>query len=89
MVGPLTLSCICHVGCDHATVKRVLYVANAGDARCVISRNGVAERLSVDHKPNDEAERQRIEGSGGFILNGRVNGTLRYRSSGDAIATAV
>merc|ERR1719282_518442 len=32
-----------------------LYVANAGDSRCVVCRNGVAVEMSFDHKPEDEA----------------------------------
>ncbi len=38
----------------------VLTVANAGDSRCVASRDGRAIAMTVDHKPNDEAEHERI-----------------------------
>ena len=57
--------------------KDQLYVANAGDSRCVLCRNGKAVDLSVDHKPEDEVERKRIENAGGRITkDGRVNGGL-------------
>uniref|UniRef100_A0A0D9WSQ0 protein-serine/threonine phosphatase n=1 Tax=Leersia perrieri TaxID=77586 RepID=A0A0D9WSQ0_9ORYZ len=48
-----------------------LVVANAGDSRCVISRNGQAYNLSRDHKPELEAERERILKAGGYIQMGR------------------
>jgi serine/threonine protein phosphatase PrpC len=35
-----------------------------------------AYNLSRDHKPELEAERERIQGAGGYIQMGRVNGTL-------------
>ncbi|KAL7159539.1 hypothetical protein ABFS83_01G034400 [Erythranthe nasuta] len=61
-----------------------LVVANAGDSRCVISRNGQAYNLSRDHKPDLEAERDRILKAGGFIHAGRVNGSLNLaRAIGD------
>ncbi|XP_011081979.1 probable protein phosphatase 2C 60 [Sesamum indicum] len=61
-----------------------LVVANAGDSRCVISRNGQAYNLSRDHKPDLEVERDRILKAGGFIHAGRVNGSLNLaRAIGD------
>mmetsp|Transcript_5203 Transcript_5203/g.18201 ORF Transcript_5203/g.18201 Transcript_5203/m.18201 type:complete len:316 (+) Transcript_5203:955-1902(+) len=61
-----------------------LVVANAGDSRGVLCRNGVAVDLSKDHKPNDELERQRILRAGGFVNDGRVNGSLALsRALGD------
>ncbi|XP_044471000.1 probable protein phosphatase 2C 60 isoform X1 [Mangifera indica] len=61
-----------------------LIVANAGDSRCVISRKGQAYNLSRDHKPDLEAEKERILKAGGFIHAGRVNGCLNLaRAIGD------
>lgn len=61
-----------------------LVVANAGDSRCVLSRKGQAYNLSRDHKPDLEAERERILKAGGFIHAGRVNGSLNLsRAIGD------
>lgn len=59
-------------------------VANAGDSRSVLCRNNSAIALSEDHKPDDPGEVARIEGAGGCISNGRVNGGLNLtRSIGD------
>ncbi|XP_054738134.1 probable protein phosphatase CG10417 isoform X1 [Anastrepha obliqua] len=64
---------------------RDLYVANAGDSRCVVCRNGKAIDMSLDHKPEDEEESARIIKAGGRVtLDGRVNGGLNLsRAIGD------
>lgn len=68
-----------------SNARRVLYCANAGDARGVICRNGKAVRLTYDHKGSDRQEAKRITDAGGFVLSGRVNGVLAVtRSLGDS-----
>ncbi|XP_019762951.1 probable protein phosphatase 2C 21 isoform X2 [Dendroctonus ponderosae] len=65
--------------------ERELYVANAGDSRCIVCRNGNAVEMSFDHKPEDAPERQRIMKAGGKVTgDGRVNGGLNLsRALGD------
>ncbi|VDK50763.1 unnamed protein product [Anisakis simplex] len=41
--------------CLLALFKDKVIVANAGDSRAVLCRNGVAVDLSIDHKPEDES----------------------------------
>jgi len=62
-----------------------LFVANAGDSRCVVCRDGKAIEMSFDHKPEDTPERDRIENAGGKVTpDGRVNGGLNLsRAIGD------
>ncbi|KAK0577270.1 hypothetical protein LWI29_030487 [Acer saccharum] len=66
-----------------------LLVANVGDSRVVACRAGSAIPLSVDHKPDRDDERQRIEGAGGFIIwagTWRVGGVLAIsRAFGDKL----
>ncbi|KZP34480.1 protein serine/threonine phosphatase 2C [Athelia psychrophila] len=65
--------------------RRVLYSANAGDARGVLCRGGKAVRLTYDHKGSDKQEAKRITDAGGFVMGGRVNGVLAVtRSLGDS-----
>uniref|UniRef100_A0A915PUD6 protein-serine/threonine phosphatase n=1 Tax=Setaria digitata TaxID=48799 RepID=A0A915PUD6_9BILA len=65
--------------------KDKVVVGNAGDSRAVLCRKGMAVELSVDHKPEDDIERRRIETAGGEIsVDGRVNGGLNLsRALGD------
>lgn len=64
---------------------RDLYVANAGDSRCVVCRDGKVVEMSFDHKPEDDIELSRIRKAGGRVtLDGRVNGGLNLsRAIGD------
>ncbi|KAG6518072.1 probable protein phosphatase 2C 2 [Zingiber officinale] len=63
---------------------RYLVVANAGDCRAVLCRKGQAIDMSQDHRPNYDAERRRVEQSGGFIDDGYLNGALSVtRALGD------
>ncbi|KAF1849771.1 protein phosphatase-like protein 2c [Cucurbitaria berberidis CBS 394.84] len=64
--------------------KDKIYVANAGDSRSVLGVKGRAKPLSFDHKPQNEAEKARIQAAGGFVDFGRVNGNLALsRAIGD------
>ncbi|KAM3745284.1 hypothetical protein ACB098_06G114400 [Castanea mollissima] len=64
-----------------------LVVANVGDSRAVICKNGVAKQLSIDHEPSKE--KRLIESRGGFVTNlpgdvPRVDGQLAVaRAFGD------
>jgi len=62
-----------------------VYCANAGDSRAVFSRkDGQVVDMSEDHKPMNTGERQRIIKAGGFVSEGRVNGSLALsRALGD------
>lgn len=61
-----------------------LVVANAGDCRAVLCRRGKAIEMSRDHKPVCLRERRRIEGSGGYVYDGYLNGQLNVaRALGD------
>jgi serine/threonine protein phosphatase PrpC len=60
------------------------YFANTGDTRAVLSRSGKAFDLTRDKKATDPAEIARICLGGGFVINGRVLGSLAVsRALGD------
>jgi len=66
----------------HMPVK--MYIANVGDSRAVLSDNGNAVQLTLDHSPQNLKEKDRIEAAGGWVQNGRVNTVLGVsRSFGD------
>ncbi|KYQ92794.1 protein phosphatase 2C-related protein [Tieghemostelium lacteum] len=69
------------------------YIANVGDSRAVLCRDGSAVRVSLDHKPNLPKEEERIRSMGGTVITtttssgvqtSRVNGQLAVsRALGD------
>ena len=64
--------------------RNSLMIANVGDSRCVLSRNGRAIDLSKEHRCDREDERNRILAAGGSIVQNRVNRTLAVsRAFGD------
>uniref|UniRef100_A0A6U5EYW0 PPM-type phosphatase domain-containing protein n=1 Tax=Calcidiscus leptoporus TaxID=127549 RepID=A0A6U5EYW0_9EUKA len=61
-----------------------LVVANAGDSRAYVWRQGQPLELSVDHKPDRADEQARICEAGGFVARGRVLHSLAVsRAIGD------
>ena len=77
------------IGCTSNVVyidrtKKKIFVANAGDSRCVLGKAGKAVEMSIDHKPENQIEIDRITKSGSTITEGRVDGNLNLtRSLGD------
>ena len=59
--------------------------ANVGDSRaCILTQDGRVVPMSIDHKPNLDAERERIEAAGGVVFKNRVDGNLALsRALGD------
>ena len=62
-----------------------LVVAHVGDSSAILCRAGTAESVCAPHKPDEPAERARIEAAGGKVAdNGRIHGILATsRAFGD------
>jgi len=64
-----------------------LWVANVGDSRAVLCRDGIALAVTEDHRPDRQNEMERIESHGGTVLHmgsWRVEGVLAVtRAIGD------
>jgi serine/threonine protein phosphatase PrpC len=64
--------------------KKKIFVANAGDSRCVMGHGNKCMPLSFDHKPESQIEIDRIYKAGSTITEGRVDGNLNLtRALGD------
>jgi len=64
----------------HFVEEKKFVVAHVGDSRCVVSsvmENGArTEELTLDHRPEIDAERKRIEAGGGLV---RFDGAFNHR----------
>lgn len=61
-----------------------IFCGNVGDSRAVLSREGLAVNLSLDHKASRPDEVARISQMDGFVEFGRVGGKLAItRAFGD------
>ncbi|KAI3762512.1 hypothetical protein L1987_52942 [Smallanthus sonchifolius] len=63
-----------------------IVVANCGDSRAVLSRGGAVVPLSNDHKPDRPDELERIEDSGGRVVNWNGQRVLGILSTSRSIA---
>ena len=65
-------------------LENEIYIANVGDSRAIIGRDGKAMNVSVDHMADLESEKMRIIIAGGVIEDGKINGNMILsRSIGD------
>ncbi|KAK4305279.1 hypothetical protein Pmani_022838 [Petrolisthes manimaculis] len=61
-----------------------VFVANCGDSRGVLYREGGIGFSTQDHKPVNPTEKERIQNAGGSVMIQRVNGSLAVsRALGD------
>jgi len=59
---------------------------NVGDSRCILVKLNEVIEMSVDHKPYNQLEQERIEKAGGTVTMRRVNGDLAVsRALGDFV----
>ena len=74
---------VVHVIRENPSIITV-HCANIGDTRCSLISSVEYERLTYDHRADDETERKRILLCGGSVFNGRVMGQLMLsRAFGD------
>ncbi|XP_026867369.2 protein phosphatase 1B [Electrophorus electricus] len=60
------------------------YFINCGDSRALLCRDGHVRFSTLDHKPCNPREKERIQNAGGSVMIQRVNGSLAVsRALGD------
>jgi len=73
---------------NNSNEKRTEYdvvFINVGDSRCILAKTDKIFVSTLDHKPSDQQEKDRIVRAGGRVSMGRVDGELAVsRAIGDA-----
>ena len=59
-----------------------LYLANAGDCKAVVIRNGLPVSLNIEHRANNEEERKNVENRGGFVFEKKGANSSRFLVQG-------
>jgi len=77
--------CTATVAVTHMSAAgTTLYVANVGDSRGMFLGGQIPRQVTKDHRASEPTEHARIKQEGGFVLHGRVCGSLMVsRSLGD------
>jgi len=71
-------ACVCVI------IEEKVYLANAGDSRAIVIKEGIIVKKTTDHKPELEEEKKRVLKAEGWISENRVKGNLNLtRSLGD------
>ncbi|KAL0208599.1 hypothetical protein P9112_011186 [Eukaryota sp. TZLM1-RC] len=71
---------------DDCPPPMILTVANAGDSHAFLIAGSRVVQLTESHRPDNPTEYERVCNAGGFILSGRVNGSLAVtRALGDGL----
>lgn len=70
--------------CSVIITPSTIYLANTGDSRCILSENGKAMSLTIDHKPNEVTEYERIKSN-----NEKITYTGVYRIGGLAVSRVI
>ena len=71
-------------------VDNIAYIANCGDSRAIGSYNSGTSYvdLSIDHKPNNEKEKERIEANGGKIYVSPASERETYRVTPSSLSVS-
>jgi len=59
-----------------------LYLANVGDSKAIVVRNGTPVSLNIEHRANNEEERKNVENRGGFVFEKKGAKTSRFLVQG-------